>query len=447
MPRTGRLRLRRRGRLPAAGVEAAARGQKRGLRRAGSRGRGKRKRSSSSNAAAAGVVGKPRGRPQTTFGCVVPLGTLCFTAQFCRGEGLRQFKIPFDWCHSSAYMVRHAVQDDFKDLLNPRLYYKIRSRGGSYQRGTAHKVYSHMSRSGGQLSQVFLHHNLLMKAEQDSLHRAAVRLRRVLALGKNGGPSRLPATLFILCHTVPNKKALQEVRQQQLGGQPSTGRLPVPEGKGCHELTSVAEVRLLFACLCRRTEGPFHMDAIYLVLRDASEARGQGHRASVRHVLNARGEGHERQSLAVHEIHCAGECTGLHLHLNADRRAVRRVLMNGRTFMPAQVPIDDAGTLEPSEEKLRSRSTAAKFRRRRTTTRRARRRLRSDKVQDLKLQTERRIRLTQANPKGPGSDAYKRYQKYKAARTIGQMLELGACTGDILYDQRRGHLTLLRGQS
>merc|ERR1712048_465271 len=48
------------------------------------------------------------------------------------------------------------------------------------------------------------------------------------------------------------------------------------------------------------------------------------------------------------------------------------------------------------------------------------------------------IKFDQRNPKGFGSDAYNRYERYKRARTVEEALALGAKKGDIKHDFKKG---------
>ena len=54
------------------------------------------------------------------------------------------------------------------------------------------------------------------------------------------------------------------------------------------------------------------------------------------------------------------------------------------------------------------------------------------------------IFLQIGNPKKPGSKAYERYDKYKAAKTIGEAQSLGANWQDLTGDFEKAYLTLCK---
>eukprot|EP00931_Biecheleriopsis_adriatica_P034246 TRINITY_DN1979_c0_g1_i1.p2 TRINITY_DN1979_c0_g1~~TRINITY_DN1979_c0_g1_i1.p2 ORF type:complete len:102 (+),score=35.41 TRINITY_DN1979_c0_g1_i1:65-370(+) len=57
-----------------------------------------------------------------------------------------------------------------------------------------------------------------------------------------------------------------------------------------------------------------------------------------------------------------------------------------------------------------------------------------------KFAETRKIQFLVPNPKVVGSDAFKRYQKYMKAQTIGEALKLGAHAGDLQWDRSKGFL-------
>eukprot|EP00746_Dinoflagellata_sp_MGD_P156552 gnl/MRDRNA2_/MRDRNA2_85865_c0_seq1.p1 gnl/MRDRNA2_/MRDRNA2_85865_c0~~gnl/MRDRNA2_/MRDRNA2_85865_c0_seq1.p1 ORF type:complete len:307 (-),score=40.08 gnl/MRDRNA2_/MRDRNA2_85865_c0_seq1:311-1231(-) len=69
---------------------------------------------------------------------VVSLGTFCFPAQFCKTNKLRGWRGPFDWIHSSAEMVSHCLETQFKDFLD-RQHYESHDLGKC-----GHSLYSQM---------------------------------------------------------------------------------------------------------------------------------------------------------------------------------------------------------------------------------------------------------------------------------------------------------------
>jgi len=70
---------------------------------------------------------RQRGKGEA-FGIVASLGSICLAAKQLEAQGLRQFKLPFDWIFSSAYMVRHALRDNFKSFLDKKLYSKANDK-------------------------------------------------------------------------------------------------------------------------------------------------------------------------------------------------------------------------------------------------------------------------------------------------------------------------------
>lgn len=54
---------------------------------------------------------------------------------------------------------------------------------------------------------------------------------------------------------------------------------------------------------------------------------------------------------------------------------------------------------------------------------------------------ETRIAIVPKNPKGKGSSAFERYQKYKHAKTVQEALDSGMCMGDLVYDFKRGYIS------
>lgn len=50
------------------------------------------------------------------------------------------------------------------------------------------------------------------------------------------------------------------------------------------------------------------------------------------------------------------------------------------------------------------------------------------------------LRFAQTNPKLPGSKCHARYERYKTATTLAQMLSLGGTRADARFDRARGYL-------
>ena len=65
----------------------------------------------------------------------------------------------------------------------------------------------------------------------------------------------------------------------------------------------------------------------------------------------------------------------------------------------------------------------------------------SDRVQQL-IESEASITVQQDNPKKAGSKSFLRYERYKAATTLKEMLALGGSKADIRFDMERGFITV-----
>merc|ERR1712060_184280 len=53
---------------------------------------------------------------------------------------------------------------------------------------------------------------------------------------------------------------------------------------------------------------------------------------------------------------------------------------------------------------------------------------------------DEKICFEKTNPKRPGTGAFKRYQKYKKAKTVREMLKLGGERIDVQHDFRKGYM-------
>jgi broad specificity phosphatase PhoE len=56
---------------------------------------------------------------------------------------------------------------------------------------------------------------------------------------------------------------------------------------------------------------------------------------------------------------------------------------------------------------------------------------------------KRGLKIQRDNPKIKGSKAYKRFEKYRVARTVGQFFRLGGWRGDLRNDTERGYISIL----
>lgn len=66
----------------------------------------------------------------------------------------------------------------------------------------------------------------------------------------------------------------------------------------------------------------------------------------------------------------------------------------------------------------------------------------SQRAAGQQLYNSRTIHIQQQNPKQPGSQCHARYERYKAARTIGAVLACGGTKADIKGDLQRGFIVL-----
>jgi len=371
---------------------------------------------------------RQRGKGEA-FGIVASLGSICLAAKQLEAQGLRQFKLPFDWIFSSAYMVRHALRDNFKSFLDKKLYSKATDKETEGEdektrsfKGTTHRLYLQMT-SSSRRNVVFPHHRMWAgspsrQEDHASFVRSVERFNKVLH-------QREHRTLFVMTCLVRTNEALEAVRNTTWGGPPGRGACPVPD-EGGPELCCVAEVKRLFEELKGRAGG-FHLDVLYIVLSSVSEAA----REPTSSLLFKQGAQSEkpssRQTLAIHELHCKGENTGLKFKNKLDTLLFNRILFKGREF--CTVSLDDSrakGYTDNPATAASSSSTAA------------------PKPNKLRLFSEgsldRAIRIQQENPKKADSIAWQRYEKYKKAKTVKQFLKLGARTGDLKYDMAHGYI-------
>ena len=56
-----------------------------------------------------------------------------------------------------------------------------------------------------------------------------------------------------------------------------------------------------------------------------------------------------------------------------------------------------------------------------------------------------KVAYQQRNPKAANSAAYRRYEQYKHASTVGEAFDAGATSMDINHDYRRGYLEVKAG--
>lgn len=349
---------------------------------------------------------------------VVSLGSICLTARFLEGQGVRAYKGPFDWLYTSPRMVRHCLTDDFRKYLDKRQYVFDKF---DKKRGTGHKLYNRMQL--GQRERMWPHHNLHRADGEDaaSFKRAVERFRVVL---KDGAHLKL----FALCQSVSSSDALAVARQLGPERLPDEEEVPIPSKNGVH-LGSFEEVRRLFRCLCSKVSGPFVLQSVLLVAPPASEAT----RTPV--LKSVCSETHGSGKLLMSELHCLGRNTGLFFKNQQDVLALHRAMVKGRSFAPASV--DDSVAVGMTDDKRSDRGVKrssvgeAKPRHQQVNPR-------LGSSWSMKGGVARKLKYQQQNPKAPGSTAHVRYEKYKRARSVGEFFALGGKGGDLRFDSARG---------
>lgn len=93
------------------------------------------------------------------------LGSLCFSSQLLKGNGLKSCSYPFDWIFSSPSMVLECIEDDFRTFLDKSYYI---SRG---PKQCGHSLYR---------VNMFNHHNPLKNSDDYSYYQRCVDRFRVL---------------------------------------------------------------------------------------------------------------------------------------------------------------------------------------------------------------------------------------------------------------------------
>ena len=63
------------------------------------------------------------------------------------------------------------------------------------------------------------------------------------------------------------------------------------------------------------------------------------------------------------------------------------------------------------------------------------------------LRVERACRVQQRNPKTPGTKCFARYESYKSARTLGEVLSLGGLREDVHFDIAKGYITCVAAET
>lgn len=60
-----------------------------------------------------------------------------------------------------------------------------------------------------------------------------------------------------------------------------------------------------------------------------------------------------------------------------------------------------------------------------------------------KIKCNTGIIISQTNPKKPKTNAYKRYQKYKSAKSTVQFFNKGGTQGDLMWDYQHGYVKFI----
>eukprot|EP00927_Polykrikos_kofoidii_P070140 TRINITY_DN6604_c0_g1_i1.p1 TRINITY_DN6604_c0_g1~~TRINITY_DN6604_c0_g1_i1.p1 ORF type:complete len:558 (+),score=71.44 TRINITY_DN6604_c0_g1_i1:103-1776(+) len=325
-----------------------------------------------------------------TFSHAVSLGSLCVTASWLQGQGLRTGSGPFDWVHSSPTMVRHCLRDNFTQYLDRSLYHVAGQTIG-------HMTYSDMQ-LGENRKAVWLHHDPLRRDDDHALMARCVdRLRNVL---RDKSSER---KLFLLCVLVKSARALEAFRADRppkhspgsaSSSAPPARPVPVPKvalartdsfgADNPWAFGNRAEMRGLFHDLCEMGVRRFHLDVVYLCTGTASSVEegerpeaelvvsentadagsgsasqfcGAGRSSSPRSQSSSSSRGGE--TLAIHELHLIGGHTGLRFKESIDERAftellLRRAVVSGQDGSQTAIQTR-AGTGMEVESGLRRR--------------------------------------------------------------------------------------------
>ena len=220
---------------------------------------------------------------------VLSLGTRCLVADVLRDIGLRRFSCPFVWLFSSTEMVRHVLENDFRDFLDKSRI----SRSGL--RGFNHKVYGHML--GREI--VYLHQNRKANGGADQLR----RVQRFRAVVSGAG-----LILFALCIVVETERALQFVKSST--EKEREARLFQTLGTLVVNKSELAIVHVVCCSCSRAAKGT---DPIVKFVRKQANMQAKG-------------------TVSIHELRCVGSCTSLRLKRKQDTRMLGEILKGKRCF-------------------------------------------------------------------------------------------------------------------
>lgn len=104
------------------------------------------------------------------------LGELCHSSFLLKRNNLKKESYPFDWIFSSANMVKHCIEDDFKMFLNKDLYIDYNQNKRLKENQSGHIFYNQLIDS----EIIFNHHNPLNESDYQYLERCVLRLKSML---------------------------------------------------------------------------------------------------------------------------------------------------------------------------------------------------------------------------------------------------------------------------
>eukprot|EP00435_Cladocopium_sp_Y103_P068782 s1023_g32.t1 len=232
---------------------------------------------------------------------VLSLGTRCFVARSLQLMHWRTYAGPFDWIYSSAKMVRHCIEDDFRSFLDASELVKA---GHAW----AHRGYAQML--GRQV--VFPHHCPLDR-DREHFQRAVRRCQQVLLSEER--------KLFVFMHLVTSRKELANVRD-------------VESSHG----SNLREVQELFKTLQSKVVN-FHLLVVYVIQGASKWSRGASE--SCRQPVHITSSESSMQKLNIFEVHCQGSCTGLKFKEPNDQMLLQTLLRSAGPLDPAADPLPD----------------------------------------------------------------------------------------------------------
>ncbi|CAK9114422.1 Uncharacterized protein SCF082_LOCUS53025 [Durusdinium trenchii] len=256
-----------------------------------------------------------------SFRHVVSLGCRCSQASVYRDFGQRRYACPFDWIFSSAKMVAHCLQNDFKDFLDRHQYFEnaavfdaVGLKPGSAPRERkliGHQLYSTMT--GGVGRGTIFNHRDPLHNDEDYLHmvRCVERFRLVLASEER--------KLFVMLNL--NKQLWLE-----------------------------QDLLTLFEELRKHTT-----NFLFLVVDCSWKNLGE---SSDPQLLNEIEDPESHARLVMYRLPCAGDNTGSYFRNEADAQGVKSLLLEPFRFDLAIDPLDQSQTELPDATQGYTRRSA-----------------------------------------------------------------------------------------